>query len=85
VARYTEGFSHFVTSMTAPVASGGSESPARTHWKAPPFTAHTQAGRSPGKSGTAKFDPIWPFGTASRIAGSLAVSRHFCAHCRQTD
>jgi hypothetical protein len=24
VARYTEGFSHFVTSMTAPVASGWS-------------------------------------------------------------
>jgi hypothetical protein len=33
-----KGFSHFVTSMTAPVASGGSESPggACTHWKAPP-------------------------------------------------
>src|SRR5215471_18458441 len=34
-----EGFSHFVTSMTAPIASGGSDSPGgpRTHWKAPPF------------------------------------------------
>src|SRR5215471_1139949 len=34
-----EGFSHFVTSMTAPIASGWSESPGgpRTHWKAPPF------------------------------------------------
>ena len=33
-----EGFSHFVTSMTAPIASGGSGSPggACTHWKAPP-------------------------------------------------
>src|SRR6201987_527801 len=33
-----EGFSHFVTSMTAPIASGWSESPRgpRTHWKAPP-------------------------------------------------
>src|SRR4029077_4739126 len=33
-----EGFSHFVTSMTAPIASGWSESPGgpRTHWKAPP-------------------------------------------------
>ena len=43
VTCYTEGFSHFVTSMTAPVASGWSVSPggARTHWKAPPFTAHT--------------------------------------------
>src|ERR1700746_3175223 len=33
-----EGSSHFVTSMTAPIASGWSESPggACTHWKAPP-------------------------------------------------
>src|ERR1700722_13108960 len=33
-----EGFSHFVTSMTAPIASGWRESPggACTHWKAPP-------------------------------------------------
>jgi hypothetical protein len=39
VARYTEGFSHFVTSMTAPVASGWSESPggSRTHWKSAAF------------------------------------------------
>jgi hypothetical protein len=38
VTCYTEGFSHFVTSMTAPVASGWSVWPggARTHWKAPP-------------------------------------------------
>jgi hypothetical protein len=43
VTCYTEGFSHFVTSMTAPVASGWSVSPGGTctHWKAPPFTAHT--------------------------------------------
>src|SRR6516165_2724309 len=34
-----EGFSHFVTSMTAPIASDGSESPGGTctHWKAPPW------------------------------------------------
>src|SRR5438270_6735364 len=33
-----EGFSHFVTSMTASIASGWSESPGGpcTHWKAPP-------------------------------------------------
>src|SRR5215472_8470639 len=33
-----EGFSHFVNSMTAPIASGWSESPGGTctHWKAPP-------------------------------------------------
>ena len=38
VTSYTEGFSHFVTSMTAPVASGWSGWPGglRTHWKAPP-------------------------------------------------
>jgi hypothetical protein len=38
VTCYTEGFSYFVTSMTAPVASGWSVSPggACTHWKAPP-------------------------------------------------
>src|SRR5271167_1069289 len=43
VTCYTEGFSHFVTSMTAPVASGWSVSPGGTctHWKAPPVTAHT--------------------------------------------
>ena len=34
-----EGFSHFVTSMTAPIASGWSGLPGGTytHWKAPPF------------------------------------------------
>src|SRR5258707_9793502 len=38
----SEGFRHFVASMPAPVASGWSESPGgpRTHWKAPPCTAH---------------------------------------------
>src|SRR5271156_4054440 len=38
VTCYPEGFSHFVTSMTAPVASGWSGWPggACTHWKAPP-------------------------------------------------
>src|SRR5258708_197470 len=40
-----EGFSHFVTSMTAPIASGWSGLPggAHTHWKAPPLHgAHPQ-------------------------------------------
>ena len=38
VTCYTEGFSHFVSSMTAPVASGwsGRRVGALTHWKAPP-------------------------------------------------
>src|SRR6202040_2266689 len=39
VIRYIEGFSHFVTSMTAPTTSGWSILPGGicTHWKAPPF------------------------------------------------
>src|SRR6187200_3374646 len=43
-----EGFSHFVASMTAPIASGWSEAPGGifTHWKAPPFTAHAICGHS---------------------------------------
>src|SRR5215831_6280581 len=38
-----EGFSHFVTSMTAPIASGGSESPggAYTHWKSAALSRRT--------------------------------------------
>src|SRR6516225_4081876 len=38
-----EGFSHFVASMTAPIASGWSESPGGTctHWKAPPCHGQT--------------------------------------------
>ena len=38
VTSYTEGFSHFVASMTVPVASGwsGRRVGTRTHWKAPP-------------------------------------------------
>ena len=45
VTCYTEGFSHFVTSMTAPVASGWSVWPGGTctHWKAPPFHGARQA------------------------------------------
>jgi hypothetical protein len=48
VTRYTEGFSHFVTSMTAPVASGWSDScrvglaPTEERRLS---TAHTQSGR----------------------------------------
>jgi hypothetical protein len=50
VARYTEGFSHFVSSMTAPVASGWSDcrvglSPTG---KRRLSTAHTQSGPSRG-------------------------------------
>jgi len=47
VTLYTGGSSHFVTSMTAPIASGWSES-CRVGFsptgKTPPFTAHTHSG-----------------------------------------
>jgi hypothetical protein len=59
VTLYTEGFSHFVTSMTAPVASGGSKNrragfaPAG---KAPPFhgARRTQVVTAGTNTGTAK-------------------------------
>ena len=43
-----EGFSHFVTSMTAPIASGWSDVPGGpcTHWKAPPFHGARQYRKS---------------------------------------
>src|SRR5207302_4826221 len=60
-----EGFSHFVTSMTAPIASGWSESPggACTHWKAPPCHGAP---------------PYLPFATPSAIGsvGGLRLSRY---------
>jgi hypothetical protein len=44
VTLLPEGFSHFVTSMTAPVASGGSEFAGwgLHHWKAPPLARLTR-------------------------------------------
>src|SRR5262249_54851348 len=77
VARYTEGFSHFVTSMTAPVASGWSESPGGfpTHWKAPPFTAHTRSCPFAG----------WSLASVCRHAGKQRTEalrhRRVCDHC----
>src|SRR5271165_6844833 len=47
---HSEGFSHFVTSMTAPVASGWSDLPVGicTHWKAPPYHgAHPKGTSAP--------------------------------------
>jgi hypothetical protein len=48
-----EGFSHFVTSMTAPIASGWSNMPGGscTHWKVPPF----HGARQRRKSGPTQF------------------------------
>src|SRR4029453_16424681 len=49
VARLSEGFSHFVTSMTAPVASGwsGCRVGLAPTGKRRLFTAHTQNGHTP--------------------------------------
>src|SRR5262249_18379516 len=46
----SEGFSHFVASMTAPVASGWSDSPGGpcTHWRVPPFHGAHPKRSSPG-------------------------------------
>ena len=81
VTCYPEGFSHFVTSMTAPVASGWSVSPGGTctHWKAPPFTAHARSGRpswSSRQSGT----------SSGHSDGQVVVHRIFSAmFLRQDD
>jgi hypothetical protein len=60
VTRYTEGFSHFVTSMTAPVASGWS---VRRVGLSPTgkrrlLTAHANSGHSPTICRTGQFDPV---------------------------
>ncbi len=43
------GFSHFVTSMTAPIAAGwsGVSGGPCTYWKAPPFHGADQGGHFP--------------------------------------
>jgi hypothetical protein len=63
VTSYTEGFSHFVTSMTAPVASGWS---VRRVGLAPTGkrrlgTAHANSGRSLAARRTDHVDPERPF------------------------
>ena len=60
VTSYTEGFSHFVTSMTAPVASGWS---VRRVGLAPTgkrrlLTAHANSGRSPTAWRTGQIGPF---------------------------
>src|SRR6516165_7324145 len=68
-----EGFSHFVTSMTAPIASGWSESPggACTHWKAPPCHGARQLPTSG--------EP--PLTTAVEPSRSSSLSDGSCPHC----
>jgi hypothetical protein len=63
VTRYTEGFSHFVTSMTAPVASGWS---VRRVGLSPTgkrrlLTAHAKSSHSPTAWGTGEIDPSETF------------------------
>ena len=59
VTCYTEGFSHFVTSMTAPVASGwsGCRVGLAPTGKRRLVTAHANSGHSPTTSDRAKSDP----------------------------
>jgi hypothetical protein len=73
VTLYTGGSSHFVTSMTAPIASGWSES-CRVGFsptgKTPPFTAHTRSGHY-----TAQATPAFCVG---RTAASQSIAKPFC-------
>src|ERR1700738_4654832 len=89
----SEGFSHFVTSMTAPVASGGSEI---AGWAFHPLercrlsTAHTLSGRSALLSVTPAHVPQPPFNAegirgrvASRrslgVSGIASIGPYFCS------
>src|ERR1700745_3072489 len=88
-----EGFSHFVTSMTAPIASGRSESPGGTctHWKAPPcYGAHPlrTLGLPAGNGSLCPFSAIArdraaggkpPFGPGSSLKSRLAFARRRAA------
>jgi hypothetical protein len=63
VTSHTEGFSHFVTSMPAPVASGWS---VRRVGLAPTgkrrlLTAHANSGHSPTAQRMGQLDPFLPF------------------------
>jgi hypothetical protein len=71
-----EGFSHFVTSMTAPIASGWSGLPggACTHWKAPPLHgAHPERTSSPSCSRLFRARPF-PFSDDHDIISATAGS-----------
>ena len=72
VTSYTEGFSHFVTSMTAPVASGWS---VRRVGLSPTgkrrlLTAHANSGHSPTAWRTGQVDPKPPIAPDPSIPGS---------------
>jgi hypothetical protein len=71
VTRYTEGFSHFVTSMTAPVASGwsGCRVGLAPTGKRRLVTAHAISGHSATAWDTSNFNP-------SRTTGLVQKSRY---------
>src|SRR5262249_1793417 len=73
-----EGFSHFVTSMTAAIASGGSESPggACTHWNAPHcHGARPSQALAPNRSRPKKTQDIAEFGREDDRVGIAIVWR----------
>src|SRR5215469_8491049 len=77
-----EGFSHFVTSMTAPIASGWSESPGGTctHWKAPPYHGAHPVRPLPAQAGLGDFGlarHLLP--TLTRSKAGFVVRRGFAA------
>jgi hypothetical protein len=92
VTRYTEGFSHFVTSMTAPVASGWS---VRRVGLSPTgkrrlLTAHTISGHSLRVRRMNQIDskqpfPLWPGCFSSFKIGSRQERfGRFCARLQTT-
>ncbi len=88
VTRYTEGFSHFVTSMTAPVASGWSVRRVglAPTGKRPLVTAHTLSGhcdrrRVDGGKGSARSSTVVNLPTAEVCALSHAASASEAWRC----
>jgi hypothetical protein len=87
MTRFTEGFSHFVTSMTAPVASGWS---VRRVGLAPTgkrrlTTAHTPSrrfGQWEVLSGKSRFTPVKLGGTFVLLLGRLPFSRFWVYHSK---
>ena len=78
VTGYTEGFSHFVTSMTAPVASGWS---VRRVGLAPTgkrrlLTAHANSSHSPRAWRTDQIDPLLPFPVCNPVRKECATISH---------
>src|ERR1700745_987852 len=82
-----EGFSHFVSSMTAPIASGWSESPGGpcTHWKAPPCHGARRLRPFPRKRGPARLTPSGSFPVGYRKIQVGSGQRRSCRPMRHAD